>query len=204
MKPARLQPLTQFDELSFFCNFTFLNEHHQERSTDETMEASLLVRLVDLDDDDGGGDGGEAYTLVGKFASDQQHVARFALTGQYDLDFMVACRLANNHLVSLCMSPQLILGEQLKELLPLGERSAATVGWTLESTVEMAFSPDCDESYPLRLYIERRFGHFFVRRVELDLPREACNQWFARMTRLLRQVKAGITHNGAVPSIFPQ
>jgi hypothetical protein len=203
MKPARLQPLTKFDELSFFCNFTFLNEHHQERSSDEMMETPLLVRSANSNND-GGADDDETYTLVGKFASDQQHVSRFALTGQYDLDFMVVCRLANNHLVSLCMSPQLILGEQLKELLPLGERSAATVGWTLEGTVEMAFSPDCDESYALRLYIERRFGHFFVRRVELDLPREACNQWFARMSRLLRQVKAGITHNGVVPSIFPQ
>jgi hypothetical protein len=85
----------------------------------------------------------------------------------------------------------------IKELLPIGDRhdSLAKQQWVLESNAEMGFDAESDDCYPFKISVERSKQHgnsFYVKRVEIELPRDKCDAWFEYATRLMRQNMAGL------------
>ncbi len=193
----------QFRDLTFFGNFTFLDELYRVRSTDDAcMEAKLRV-VVSATDNEEVPPGGiqppepDTYRLVGKFMGDERLTSTRALTGDCHLDFVVGCNIQDT-LFLLCGVPQVLRGEALKDLLPLGKRRCAQTSWTLEAQVEMLHLPESDETFPMKIHIERRQQHFFVRRVELELPSQVCQSWWEQTCLMLRQCEAGITDTSPV------
>jgi hypothetical protein len=193
VKTPRLEPLSRFEDLVFQCSFTFLNEKWQERSTDECFGTELEVAAVE---------DGAMYRLTGKFFSDEPSVRRYSLSGSGEyhyLDFAIDCRIGR-HTIAFATLPRVLERKQLTELLPMGKShrrdapSSAPQSWRLEvGALELVRLHDSDEQYPFIVVVERRRQDFYVRRLELLLPRDVCHQWFDKAVRLLRQDEAGVT-----------
>lgn len=191
VKVARLEPLTRFQDLVLLGSFTFLNELLQERTIDTGMDTRLRVTPTI------NAQGDPMYRLVGKFMNDERLLKTRAITGQDNLDFLLACNVADRAFL-MAGVPDIIMGQQFKDLLPLGERSGGQQRWTLETGVEVINQADSSTLYPLKLHMEKKHQYFYVRQVELYFPRAVCDAWFEETALFLRQGDAGIKSGTAV------
>lgn len=190
-----VRPLNRFRDLAFACQFVFRDEQTRERSLDPDFFVPLFVDGWDVtstkeEEEE------EEYCLSGNVPLDPLYLHSHALSTAYNLDCHISCRSGEDG-IALCAAMALLQGDELAAGLPFGERtrhSASDTQWRF--TIPMGHhgfgSRECVYS-SLVLTVVPIGVSFYISRVELRLPRQFCELWFARNCLVQRQVVAGIT-----------
>jgi hypothetical protein len=180
------KPLTRFEDLTFVGQLTFVNDEGHERASNSQLSVRMQAFQAE----------GERYRVVAKIAREDRTIRDFKLAPRESVELVLHYRVGERGALFLCESTRNIGFASL----PFGERSPtpAPIGvtrqWQLEGEVEMTndVSAALDETYTTRLTVERRGPDFYIRLVEIWLPRDACERWFEQCVRAERQLFSGV------------
>jgi hypothetical protein len=149
-----------FSDLTFICSVSFMNDHYQERASNPSIARTMLVT-----------NSNDNYIMESKFMiHDVKFVNDYAITGEYNISFTIGTQ---TRICSFSLVASVVVTKNILRHLIDGDGDPV-----LNTNAYFFNLIDDNDLFPMRIIFKRKRGYLIFSRIEINLPKNLCDDWY--------------------------